>query len=112
MLKNIKYQLELISCHNDEILNVKEDESKKGWNILHLTQTREKLISNQIGTSKSTVYKLLEMLAIPSTIAGVIWGIYYSRLNEIESPDAMKNSLILFTIIFVLISIILFVKKK
>lgn len=61
--------------------------------------------------SKSLNRVFIEILTIPFTIAGVIWGIVYSILNEINYPTAMRESLIFFVIAFFL-TLIIYIKKK
>ena len=116
LLKDIKYQLEILSKHKDkelkhksEIMDIKDKESQKGWDMFRFFQPKE--ITEHIRTSKWGIRKILEILAISLTIAGVVWAIVYAGLIEMDYPTAMRESLIIFTIISFLILIILFMKK-
>jgi len=53
--------------------------------------------------------KILEILGLSFTIAGVIWGITYAILSEISYSTAMRESLIIFSFTFILI---LFISAK
>ncbi|CAD6492555.1 MAG: hypothetical protein DIAAKJNI_00326 [Candidatus Argoarchaeum ethanivorans] len=116
ILKDLKYQLEISSKHKDreiehkyEIIDIKDKESKKRWDMFRFFQPKE--ITEHIRTSKRGIPKILEILAISLTIAGVAWAIIYAGLIERDYPTAMRESLIIFTIISFLILIILFMKK-
>ena len=52
--------------------------------------------------AESSLKKIIEILGISFTIAGVIWGISYAILVESEHPTAMRDSLIIFSSILLL----------
>ncbi len=117
-LKYIQYMLEMDSKakekeikHKDEIIDIKDEESGKGWNLLKFIQPKETPEFNKINPKSITIL-ILESLGISFTISGVIWGIIYAYLSEIKYPTAMNASLIISSILFILISTIYFIKKR
>ena len=115
LLKDIKYQLEILSKHKDEelkhkdeILDVKNIESKKGWDIFRFFQSNN--ISDNSNSSKLKIRLFFERLAISFTIAGLIWAFIYAGLNELEYNNAMRESSRVFLISLNLILIILYKK--
>lgn len=115
LLKDIKYQLEILSKHKDEelehkdeILDIKNIESKKGWDIFRFFQSNN--ISDNSNSSKLKIRLFFERLAISFTIAGLIWTFIYAGLNELEYNNAMRESSIVFLISINIILIILYKK--
>ena len=94
--------------HKDEILDIKNIESKKGWDIFKFFQSNN--ISDNSNSSKLKIRLFFERLAISFTIAGLIWTFIYVGLNELEYNNAMRESSILFLISSNLILIILYKK--
>ncbi len=66
-------------------------------------------ITNRIHAESSL--RIIEILGISFTIAGVIWGISYAILIELEHPTAMRDSLIVFSLIL-LPSLFVLARKK
>ena len=64
-------------------------------------------IINKIHAKSSL--KIIEILGISFTIAGVIWGISYAILSEMNYVASMRESLIIFSFTFLLI---LFISAK
>ncbi len=116
-ITNIKYFLELESNqkereleYKDEIISAKDKESKKGWDLLKYSHSEKNVEYNK--KQKLNVTKFFEFLAISVTIAGgSVWAIIYPKLIEMKYPTAWRESLIIFIILFILISIILFKKR-
>jgi len=59
----------------------------------------------------SPIRKIVEILSISFTIAGVIWGIIYAILSEMSYATAMRESLIIFTFTFLLILFVSAMKR-
>ena len=57
------------------------------------------------------IRKILEILGLSFTIAGVIWGIIYAILSEMSYATSMRESLIIFSFTFILI-LLISVKKR
>jgi len=57
------------------------------------------------------IRKIVEILSISFTIAGVIWGIIYAILSEMGYATAMRESLIIFSFTFLLISFVSAIKR-
>ncbi|MFA4935322.1 MAG: HEAT repeat domain-containing protein [Candidatus Methanoperedens sp.] len=97
--------------HRDEIIDIKDKESGKGWNLLKSIRPKEISEFKGIG-SKPIAIKILESLGISFTISGVIWGIIYAFLIEKKYPTAMRDSLVAASIFLILIFLIYFIKKR
>jgi len=82
---------------------------KESLRRLEFKEDKEKLLAEEY--FKSFPRKILEILTISFTIAGVIWGIIYAILVEIKYPTALRESLIMFCITFLIISIFSAIKK-
>ena len=92
---------------NGDTFNIQADQ-------VTVTSNKNSEISEQNSGIMSTIHtkpirKIIEVLSISFTIAGVIWGIIYAILSEIGYVTAMRESLIIFSFTFILI---LFVSAK
>ena len=117
LLKDIKYTLELIISHKDTELSYKEDiidtkneESKKGWDLIKLIRGGK--FRKYIKNSDNNTRKFLETSGLLFTISGGVSAIVYGVLYIFEYQEAMRESLIALVISFFLVLIILFKEKK
>ena len=94
---------------NGDIFNINADQITVTTNKNSKISKQNSGIMNRIHTESTR--KIIEILGISFTIAGVIWGISYAILIEIEYPTAMKDSLIVFIFTFLLSSFISARKK-
>ena len=84
-----------------------EEDLQEQLNIIDIALTY--IQPNNKPEQPPLIRKIVEILSISFTIAGVIWGIIYAILSEMDYATAMRESLIIFSFTFILI---LFVSAK
>ena len=111
MLKDLKFIIEIslkqkdIELENkDKILEVKDEESRKGFDIIKMIRPNE--ITERVNISKVKTIQFFDFAAILIGIFDtVLWGAIYPKLNEMLYPTALRECLIItvFTIVFLIV---------
>ena len=97
--------------HKDDIIKVKDEESRKGWKLLKTTRKRVSLDVGEV-EFKSNFVRLLESAGISVTVSGFISGITFTYLDRVEYPASLEISLLVFTLISIPLFIMYFINTR